>query len=1001
MPLLFLLQNIYNMIIRIAFIIVLSFVLLLHSSFLSYSNEEIIIKPDIDPPFLQADSAWVDSVFNTMTEDERIAQLIMYPAYSNKDEKEYSYLEKLIREYKIGGLIFMQGGPVRQANLTNRYQDASDIPLLIASDAEWGLAMRLDSTISYPRQMMMGAITEEDIIYEFGKTIANECKRIGVHVNFAPVIDVNNNSANPVIGYRSFGEDKRNVSRKGFYYMKGMQDQHVLAVGKHFPGHGDTDTDSHLSLPIIKHSKERIDSLELYPFKQLIDQGLGGMMVAHLYIPSLDSTKNLATTLSPKVVDQLLKNKLNYKGLIFTDALNMGGVSKYFSPGEVDVKALLAGNDILLFPASIPKAIEMIRQAVDNGEISQEEIDQRCKKLLKVKYWAGLNNYKSVEISNIANDLNSEESELVRRKLIENAITVVKNDDILPFYDIDSLSIAVVAIGDQKGNEFQKQLDMYFEADQYSVAKQISSADKVSMIKKLSEYDVVIISFHKPSRRPKSKYGIKLESIKFAEELAQKTDVVIDVFANPYSLTFFNDLDVFKSVIVSYNDWTITQNISAQVLFGGIPAKGRLPVSVSEKYRAGDGVGLDKKIRLKYSIPEEVGVDSKKLEKIDSLANDAISAKATPGCQILVAKDGAVIFHKAYGYHTYDKKQKVQLKDIYDLASITKVAATTSAIMKLYDENKCDIDSSLSTYLPYLFETDKKDILIKDVMLHNARLKPWIPFYLRTVKNDSIFNITYRKAPDTLYSVQVSKDLFIRHDYRDTIFRRIAESKLRQKKEYKYSDIGYYWLYDLTEKITDMPFEEFLDKNIYQHLGAKTMCFNPLNKYNNTRIVPTERETYFRNDLVDGYVHDMGAAMLGGVCGHAGLFSNANDLAKLMQMFLQGGEYGGKRYFSNAVVDTFNQCYYCPDSRRGIGFDKPEMNYDKVGPTCQCVSAESFGHSGFTGTLAWADPKEQIVYIFLSNRTYPDMNNKKLLEMDVRTNIQEVIYNSIINKQND
>ncbi len=982
------------MISRIALIFIVSIVLILHTAFLNYPAIESG-NPEIPPPFIKTDTAWVDSVINNMSNKEKIAQMFMYPVFSQKNEEDIAYIEKLIKDYKIGGLIFMKGSPHKHVELVNRFQAVSPVPLLIAIDGEWGISMRLDSTIRYPRQMMLGAITNEELIYEFGQVVAKECKRIGVQVNFAPVIDINNNPSNPVIGSRSFGENKKNVARKGYYYMKGMQDNNILAVGKHFPGHGDTDVDSHLALPVINHSLNRLDSIELYPFKQLINQGLGGIMIAHLFVPALDSSENTATTLSYKVVTKLLKNKLKYEGLIFTDALNMKGVSKYFSAGEVDLKALLAGNDVLLFPANIPKAIEKIQEAIDNGQVSMDEINKRCKKILAVKYWTGLNNFKKIKTDSLYEDLNNAKAKLIKHKLIENAITLVTNKDIIPLESLEKLKIASVVVGDNINNEFQKTLNLYAPSDKYNITKYVSQNDADKLIEKLSsEYNLVIVSFHNTNRKPSNQYGISNAGINFAEKLSSKTKVIIDIFANPYSLKYFKNPEKFAAIIVSYNDWAITQNKSAQLIFGGIASKGKLPVSISSEIPYGTGI-TGKKTRLKYSVPEEVNMNSSVLLQIDSVVLDAIEKKAMPGCQILVAKNGVVVYHKAFGYHTYMKKTKVKQDDIYDLASITKVAATTTAIMRLCKENKISIDSTISTYLSYLDTTDKKDISIKDIMSHNARLKPWIPFYLRTIKNENIKNLIYRNKPDSIYNTIVTSGMYIRKDYRDTIFRRIAESKLRAKKEYKYSDIGYYWLYQAVEKITGKNFSGYLDSVFYKPIGANTLCFNPANKFNINKIVPTEIDTYFRHTTIHGYVHDMGAAMLGGVCGHAGLFSNANDLAKLMQMLLQYGNYGDKQYLDSTIINKFNTCLYCPESRRGIGFDKPEMNYNKVGPTCRCVSKNSFGHTGFTGTMAWADPDRQIVYIFLSNRTFPDMKNKKLLEMDIRTKIQEIIYQSI------
>ncbi|GAB4287872.1 MAG: glycoside hydrolase family 3 N-terminal domain-containing protein [Marinilabiliales bacterium] len=955
-------------------------------------------KFDSLPPFLNADTLWVDSVFNSLSYDERLAQLFMIPAYSNKDTAEINAIERRIKKYGVGGIIFMQGGPARQINLINRYQNISKVPLLIASDAEWGLSMRLDSTINWPRQLMLGAIQDDELLYDFGCQIAYECKRTGINVNFAPVLDINNNPLNPVIGYRSFGENKMNVARKGFYYMKGMQDNNILAVGKHFPGHGDTDKDSHLSLPVIKHDKSRLDSVELYPFKQLINHGLGGIMVAHLYIPALDTTKNLATTLSPKVVDQLLKNDLKFQGLIFTDALKMKAVSQYFEPGEVELKALIAGNDVLLFPTDIEKAIEKIKSAVNEGKIKQEEIDKRCKKILMAKYWAGLNKWENIPASNIYSDLNSPQALLLRRKLIEKSITVLKNDSLIPFYRLDTLKIATVAIGTNNYSEFQKTIDLYLESDKYVLKNHSSIAERNALMKKIKErnYNLVIIGFVGTNRIPSRSYGISKEGVDFTESLAKDIPVIIDLFANPYALNNFTDTEIFKAIIISYNNWKITQNISAQILFGGIPASGKIPVRINGKYKEGQAWTSAKRIRFKYTLPEEVGMNGAYLNgKIDSIVNNAIDEGVFPGCQVLVAKDTCVVFHKAYGYHTYDKKQAVKLSDIYDLASITKVAASTISIMKLVEEKKCSIDSTVSKYLPYLAGSDKKDITIKEVMKHQAGLTPWIPYYLYTTKNDSIFNIIYSKTPDSLHNTKVCDNLYILDTYKDTIFDKIVKSKLH-KKEYKYSDVGFYWIYQLIGELTATSLDIYVQENFYNKLGATSTGYNPLDRFPIERIVPTEEDDYFRKTRVHGYVHDMGAAMLGGVCGHAGLFSDANDLAKLMQMLLQGGEYGGYRFLSDSIIKVFTKCEDCDKNRRGIGFDKPEMNYDKIGPTCQCVSGKSFGHTGFTGTFAWADPDKNIVYIFLSNRTYPDMKNNKIIEMNVRTKIQEEIYNSLI-----
>ena len=977
-------------------IIALTFIFLLFGSFKSIEENQIP-PAKTDPPFTKyLHSQWVDSTLNSLSIDRKIGQLFMIAAYSNKDQKHIDKINYLIKNYHIGGLIFFQGGPVRQANLTNQYQTNSKVPLLIAADWEWGLAMRLDSTIRYPRQMMLGAIQNNELIYDMGVEIAKQCNRIGTHVNFAPVIDVNNNPKNPVIGSRSFGENRENVANKGYYYTKGLQDNNVLATGKHFPGHGDTDTDSHKALPIINHSRERLDSVELYPFKQLFNAGLGGVMVAHIHIPALDNQKNIATTLSKKVSTDLLRTELGFKGIAFTDALNMKGVSSYFEPGEVDLMALKAGNDVLLFPKSVETGVAKIKEALAKGEITEDYINEKVRKILAVKYWVGLNNNKKINTENLYEDLNNDKAVLIKRKLIENAITLVKNDDgYLPFIGIDTLKIASVSVGNIKETEFQKTLKLYANVKSFNITKFAKEEDWSKLSKKLKEYNLVIVSFHKTNRIPKKNYGISFASMRQVEKLAKMHNVVIDVFANPYSLKHFENLDKFKAVLVSYNDWKLTQNISAQVIFGGIAAKGKLPISIDNKYTEGTGVIQNKSIRLKYTSPKDANMRSDLLYKIDSIALNGITEKAYPGCQIIAAKNGKIFYNKSFGTQKYDRKVKINEYSIYDIASITKIVATTASLMKLYDEGKFDINETLSSYLPYLNSTNKASIVVKDVLTHQARLSPWIPFYLKTIKTDSLKNKIYSNTPTETKNTIVAENLYILNSFKDSMFQRIAKSKLRKKKEYRYSDLGFYLMQQIIETQTKESLDKYTNDNFYSKLGAYSMGFLPLNRYPKSQIAPTDKDNYFRNQVIQGYVHDMGSAMMGGVAGHAGVFCNANDLAKMMQMFLNYGSYGGKQYIKPKTVELFSSCQFCPKNRRGLGFDKPVMPHENIGPTCDLVSGKSFGHTGFTGTYAWVDPESGIMYIFLSNRTFPDMENKKLIKMGIRTQIQEIIYQSI------
>jgi beta-N-acetylhexosaminidase len=953
------------------------------------------------PVFLRSSStnhqlsviSWADSIMKTLTPDQRIGQLFMVAAYSN-EKIDSAGIRKLIDSCGIGGLIFMQGTPEKQLMLTNYYQSKSKVPLMISIDGEWGLDMRLKNTVQFPRQMTLGAIPREadSLIYLMGREIAKECKRIGIQVNFAPVVDVNNNPMNPVISSRSFGENKYSVTRKSLLYMKGMQDAGVMAVAKHFPGHGDADSDSHKTLPTISHSKERLDTLELFPFKKLFAEGVGGVMVAHLSIPAYDTSKNLPSTLSPKIVTDLLKREMKFDGLIFTDALNMQGVAKFYKPGEMDLKAFVAGNDILLFSGDVPKAMEEIKGAIDRGEITQGEVDLRCKKILIAKQWCGLNRISRMDTSNLSRDLNSYHSDYLNILLAENAVTLLQNKkNIIPVQKLDSLKIACVMIGAKPDNKFNEILSRYAQIEMFSLSKISRQRERDTLQKRLALYDLIIVGIAGTPNNPDKNFGIDKDNIGFVKKLTNQNRVIVDVFANPYSLALLDSVDA-DAIIASYENSESLMNLSAQMIFGGVSAKGRLPVTASKRFPVGSGLSTPAPIRYKYTVPEELGMDSKKLEAIDTIVTKGIKEKAFPGCEVFLAKDRKVFYYKSFGYHTYEKKRPVKLNDIYDLASITKIASTTAALMKLKDDKKIGLDDYLCDYLPELDSSNKAKINIREMMTHQAGLKDWIPFYLKTMKKGEYLPGIYNKTRTDVYANRVAEKLFMNKTYVDTIWQRIIESQVSDKHEYRYSDLDLLFMWRIVERETKLPIEEFMGKQFYGPLGLSTMGFRPRERFPLLRIVPTEYDIKFRKQLIHGDVHDPAAAMLGGVAGHAGLFSDANDLAVMMQLFLQRGEYGGRRYLDTATVNLFTKCQFCADNRRAIGFDKPEMDPKKDSPVCDCVSYLSFGHQGFTGTITWADPEKQLVYVFLSNRVYPDAENQKITKMGIRSNILKVVY---------
>ncbi|MDB5261838.1 MAG: serine hydrolase, partial [Adhaeribacter sp.] len=957
----------------------------------------VIPKVDIAPPFLKTNQHWVDSVFATLSPDERIGQLIMVAAYSNRNKRFEDSIASVIAQHKVGGLVFFQGGPVRQAKLTNRYQSISKVPLLIAMDAEWGLGMRLDSTVKFPYQMSMGGIQDDKLIYDMGAEVARQFKRIGMHINFAPVIDVNNNADNPVINFRSFGENKQNVARKGAAYMKGMQDKGILACAKHFPGHGDTDVDSHYSLPKIYYNRKRLDTLEMYPFKELMRQGLSSVMVAHLNIPALDTTVNLPSTLSKPIVTDLLKNELGFKGLVISDAMNMKGVTNNFPNGTADVKAILAGNDIIEFSENVSLAITLIREAITKKEITQEEIDLRVKKILAAKYWAGLHQFKPVALKNLYQDLNNPMGNFINRKLSEMSVTVLRNQrNALPVKNLDTLRIAALSIGTQTATPFQQMLNRYAPTTNFFLPANASIDYLRDLKNQLQKYNLIIAGVHDLSTRPAGNYGVSAETVVFVKELAKGKKTILSIFGNAYSSAKFQDLEKLNAVIMAYQESVNAQEVAAEIIFGGIGSQGRLPVTSTSVYKASMGVTTTGGGQFKYSSPEDIGLSSRTFSRIDSLVQLAIREKAIPGAQVLVAKGGNVIYQKSFGYHTYENKMPVSNTDIYDLASVTKISTSIAALMKLQDEGKFDFNKTVGEYLPEFRGSSKENLVFKEILAHQARLKAWIPFWQNTVKKNGKFKwFTFKADSSARFPIKVAQNLYMHRNYHKKIYKQIKESPLNEKAGYVYSDLSFYLYPVIVERLTGKKFEDYLKENFYKPLGAQTLTFTPEKHFPHNRIVPTEYDSLFRKQLLHGTVHDEGAAMLGGVSGHAGLFGNANDLAKLMQMYLQKGQVAGRRYISEATLNTYTGCQFCPTNRRALGFDRINSPYVENGNAAKGASPESFGHSGFTGTFTWVDPKYDLVYVFLSNRVNPTRNNNKLSQLNTRTAVQQVIYDAI------
>ncbi len=941
-----------------------------------------------------AQEKWVDSILSPMTIDEKIGQLFMIQAYSNLDSVHENKIKEMIQKYHVGNLIFMQGTPIKQAQLTNTYQSLSEIPLMIGFDGEWGLDMRLQNTYRFPWNMTLGAIQDNTLIRKFGEHLGRHAKRIGIHVNFAPVVDINTNPLNPIIGNRSFGESKQNVTLKAIEFSQGMQSEGVLANAKHFPGHGDTATDSHLKLPVLNFNKERLDSIELYPYKRVFDAGMASVMTAHLSIPVLESNPKLPTSLSPKVVTDLLKEKLGFLGLIFTDGLNMKGAANYSSSAEINLAAIQAGNDVLLIPQDVPASINLIKNTIDSGVLSLERIDESVRKILLAKYKVGLHLYKPIDTLNLIKDLNTIEDEVLHRELVKNSMTIIKNNKkTLPIQDLKKYeNIAYVAMGDDHGDKFLETLN------KYSKIQKVSSDNLNELINTLEDFDLVIVGFHKSNTHPWKSFEFSNQELVWLHEISRKNTTILSVFASPYSLLNIKSFNNLESVLVAYQNSEISQVISAQTIFGAIEANGKLPVSIKNEFPVGTGIQTKKIQRLQYSIPESVGMSSQKLAKIDSVAALVLEEKMSPGLQVLVARKGVVVYEKSFGFHTDKKKIEVNNSDVYDVASLTKILASLPMLIKAEEENKIALSSTVRKILPKFKKSNKDTLTVREILSHYGQLKAWIPFYKLTQDSLTQKNLKnfYSSKKSNNFTIKVAEDLYLNSSFKDSIFKQIRDAEQREKPGYKYSDLGYYIFKEALEKKYKKELDILVDEEFYKPLGANRMSYLPLSKFKKSSIIPSEKDNYFRNQLLHGYVHDMGAAMLGGVGGHAGLFSNSNDIAKMMQLYLQKGFYGGKRYFDSETFDKFNKRYYSDKKvRRGLGFDKPQLD-STVMATCGCVSEESFGHSGFTGTYTWADPVSEIIYVFLSNRVFPTMENYGIVKENIRTKIQQIIQEAIL-----
>ncbi len=961
------------------------------------------------PPFFQYQSdQWVDSVLNSLSIDEKIGQLIMIPAYPSKGATHISQLINLVQDNKIGGIIAMEGGPMRLVNMVNQLQEISKTPLLVAIDAEYGLAMRLDSCIKYPCGFTIGATQNDTLVFNLGADLGRQCKRLGIHINFASVTDVNSNPQNPVIGFNAYGDNPKLVLKKSVSFGSGLQSQQVLAILKHFPGYGNIQTDSHYSLPVNLQNRAQLDSVELFPFRNAVKYGIGGVMTGHFIVPALDST-SVASTISKTIVNDLLIRDYGFEGLVVTDAMNMEGVTESENSESSEVKALVAGNDLLEFVSNPAKTIKAVKDAIENGKISVADINRKCRKILMVKRWVGLNKYVPVKSENLYSDLNQSAFRMTLRNVAQQSLTVLRNvNHILPLRRLDTLRIASLSIGRGNFTEFQQSLARYTAMDHFYIEKTADNEMIKKLLIQLRKYNLVIAAVNNLGNIESTEYEITDTQQKIVREVATQFKSVIVAFGNPYVLNYFEEAMKAKSLIVAYEESFESQDLTGQLIFGAFASQGKLPVTVNNNFHSGDGLVTSAADRFKYTLPEELGVDSAYLKKqIDSLVNEGLREKAFPGCAVFLAKKGKVFFQEFYGFQTYSGERPILQDDLFDFASLTKILAPIPALMRFYDEKKFLVNKRMSDYWPDWKGSNKQEILVADVLSHQARLKSGIPFWIKTVDSDGNFKPGYYSKDSTdIFSLRVCKNLYVLNSFGDSVYAAIKKSSLLKRKRYVYSDLGFIVFPRIIESLSRKDYETYLKENFYRPLGAYTLTYRPHLYQPIPKMVPTEFDDTFRKEQLQGFVHDESAAVLGGISGNAGLFGTINDAAKMMQMYLNYGSYGGDRYLSATTMKEWTKRHFANlNNRRGYGFDKPSIhNISKTtyaSYPATMPSDSSFGHSGFTGTFAWADPETGILFLFFSNRIYPTRLNNQINHLNIRETIQEMAYKIVQQAESD
>ncbi|HTY37514.1 MAG TPA: glycoside hydrolase family 3 N-terminal domain-containing protein [Bacteroidota bacterium] len=913
-------------------------------------------------------SDWVESTLHRLSLREKVGQLVfpsIQGSYYAEDADAWKELEKLVVNRKVGGLVLSVGDVYEYALGVNRIQKLADVPLLISGDYEYGVAMRVPRATAFPRAMAIGATRNKEYAYEIGKATAVEGRALGVEQNYAPTVDVNNNPRNPVINTRSFGDDVALVSEMGAAYVKGTQDGGMISTIKHFPGHGDTDIDTHLGLVTLNFDKKHFDSIELPPFKAAIQSGVMSVMVGHIAAPALDGGSSAPATISPKITTDLLRNELHFDGLVVTDAMRMRAVSSKYGAAEATVLALKAGADVVLMPTDVNVGIDAAVAAVQRGELSEQRIDASVRRILKAKQWAGLDKNRVVDVQHISGVVGTREHEILAREVARNAVTVLGNKkEILPLSPLDTRKFLDLVVSDtedqREGRTFHADLRARRNNIEFAKVDPRSNDTEYETALDLAKNADVIICQLQLSVRSGEMTGFMSSKQKnlLARLGSLGKPIVAISFGNPYVVMDLPKLDAY---VCAYSGSEIMQDAVAEVLFAEAPARGKLPINIPGMYKFGDGVEYPK-TRLRIGLPEEAGFTRAGLDRVDDIIERAIRDTAFPGAVLVVAKNGIIVHEKAYGTYDYDPYSKrVDVNSIFDLASVTKVTSTTSAVMRLVGEGKIKLEDPVVKYIPQFGQNGKEHITVYNLLVHNSGLVAWGKFYeiCKTPQEllDSVFaaRLTYKTGDTSIYS-----------------------------------DLGLITTGKIVEKVSGTTLDRFVDSVFFKPLGMSSTMFNPPERLWN-HVMPTEVDNFWRKTgvAVRGTVHDENAWVLGGVSGHAGLFSTAPNLAILLQMELNGGTYGGKRYLKEEVLKRFTTRQF-QTSTRGIGWDMKPAGRSWAGTL---LSPNTFLHTGFTGTSVAADPTRDLLIVFLTNRVYPTRNSQKIAA--VRPQVHDAVVRAL------